>query len=33
MECPDPRVKQFIEGSAGDRLQELARQEQGESSS
>jgi len=25
--CPDPRVKQFIEGEARDRLQELARQE------
>jgi phospholipid/cholesterol/gamma-HCH transport system ATP-binding protein len=23
--CPDPRVSQFIEGSAGDRLRELAR--------
>lgn len=27
--CSDPRVKQFIEGAAGDRLQEMARQEQG----
>src|SRR5579883_1771473 len=25
-ECPDPRVRQFIEGEARDRLQELARQ-------
>ena len=24
--CPDLRVRQFIEGSAGDRLEELARQ-------
>jgi phospholipid/cholesterol/gamma-HCH transport system ATP-binding protein len=28
---PDPRVKQFIEGEARDRLQELARQEEGTS--
>jgi phospholipid/cholesterol/gamma-HCH transport system ATP-binding protein len=27
--CPDPRVRQFIEGEARDRLQELARTEQG----
>jgi phospholipid/cholesterol/gamma-HCH transport system ATP-binding protein len=26
-ECPDPRVRQFVEGEARDRLQELARQE------
>jgi phospholipid/cholesterol/gamma-HCH transport system ATP-binding protein len=26
---PDPRVKQFVEGEARDRLQELARQEEG----
>jgi phospholipid/cholesterol/gamma-HCH transport system ATP-binding protein len=25
-DCPDPRVRQFIEGEARDRLQELARQ-------
>jgi phospholipid/cholesterol/gamma-HCH transport system ATP-binding protein len=25
--CPDPRVRQFVEGEARDRLQELARQE------
>lgn len=25
--CPDPRVRQFIEGEARDRLQELARQD------
>jgi phospholipid/cholesterol/gamma-HCH transport system ATP-binding protein len=25
-ECPDPRVRQFIEGEARDRLQELAQQ-------
>jgi phospholipid/cholesterol/gamma-HCH transport system ATP-binding protein len=25
-QCPDPRVRQFIEGEARDRLQELARQ-------
>jgi phospholipid/cholesterol/gamma-HCH transport system ATP-binding protein len=27
-ECPDPRVRQFVEGEARDRLQELARQEE-----
>jgi phospholipid/cholesterol/gamma-HCH transport system ATP-binding protein len=26
-ECPDPRVRQFVEGEARDRLQELATQE------
>jgi phospholipid/cholesterol/gamma-HCH transport system ATP-binding protein len=26
--CPDPRVRQFVEGEAGDRLGELARQEE-----
>jgi phospholipid/cholesterol/gamma-HCH transport system ATP-binding protein len=25
-QCPDPRVRQFIEGEARDRLRELARQ-------
>jgi phospholipid/cholesterol/gamma-HCH transport system ATP-binding protein len=28
-QCSDPRVQQFIEGEARDRLQELARTEQG----
>jgi phospholipid/cholesterol/gamma-HCH transport system ATP-binding protein len=28
-DCPDPRVRQFVEGEARDRLQELARQENG----
>ena len=27
--CPDPRVRQFVEGEARDRLQELARQDGG----
>jgi phospholipid/cholesterol/gamma-HCH transport system ATP-binding protein len=27
--CPDPRVRQFVEGEARDRLGELARQEEG----
>jgi phospholipid/cholesterol/gamma-HCH transport system ATP-binding protein len=26
-DCADPRVRQFVEGEARDRLQELARQE------
>jgi phospholipid/cholesterol/gamma-HCH transport system ATP-binding protein len=26
--CSDPRVRQFVEGEARDRLQELARQEE-----
>jgi phospholipid/cholesterol/gamma-HCH transport system ATP-binding protein len=25
--CPDPRVRQFVQGEARDRLQEMARQE------
>src|SRR5262249_4408532 len=27
--CPDPRVRQFVEGEARERLEELAKQEEG----